>query len=281
MIRKTARDVKLIVLDLDGTLLNSKKTISSANLAAIEAARERGIFVTVCTGRIPEMTEAYSRLLGIKGFYIAANGAVIFDTRDNSMPYRECIDNKEAGLLLKFCAQRGFDHIAAAVDGCYYSEGSNRIKRFEQYNEIAGKDNLRQIPLHPFNSGFHSVTDMQIYKLLISGLSTEEQLETGQYIETLPRLGFTSSEHQLLDVIAPGVDKGTGVQNLARLMGINMKEICVFGDYHNDIPMFDTAVFSVAMGNGDDAVKNRASVVTGTNDEDGVATAIEKYFLGG
>ena len=281
MILEAARDLKLIVCDLDGTLLNSQKTISPANLAAIEAVRKRGILFTVCTGRIPEMTEAYTRLLEIQGFYIAANGAVIFDTRDSSMPYRECVDTEDARQLLEFCKRRGFDHIAATLKGCYYSEGSDRLKRFEQYNEIAGKDNLRQIPLFPFNSDYRKVKEMQIYKLLISGLSAKEQLETEQYMETLPRLSFTSSEPKLLDIIAPGANKGTGVQNLARLLGISKKQICVFGDYHNDIPMFDAAGFSVAMGNADDTVKNRAAVITGTNDEDGVARVIEKYFLGG
>ena len=279
-IAAAAEAIKVIVCDLDGTLLDSRKMISSANLAAIKAAVERGIFVTICTGRIPEMMEAYSRLLGIKGLLIAANGAVIVDTRDNSMPYRICVDGEDAGVLLEFCAQRGFDHVAAALEGCYYSEGSNRIKRFEQYNKIAGEENLRQIPLFPFNSYYSAVAGMRIYKILISGLSAEEQRQTECYIGTLSRLGFTSSEPQLLDVIAAGVDKGTGVQNLARIMGISEKEICVFGDYYNDIPMFKAAGLSVAMGNSDDEVKSKATVVTGTNDENGVALAIGKYFLG-
>ena len=272
--------VKLIVCDLDGTLLNSQKQISSASLAAIRAARERGIFVTICTGRIPGMMEAYSRALEIQGFFIATNGAVIVDTRDNSTPFHDCIDGEKALPLLEFCERRGFDLIAATAEACYYSPGSERLKRFVQYNEIAARDNLRQIPLYPFDSDYRKFAGMKIHKLLVSGLSGQQQRETEEFIRTLPHIGYTSSEPQLLDIIAAGVDKGTGVQNLARLMGLAREEICVFGDYHNDIPMFEAAGFSVAMGNGDDEVKNRATVVTGTNDEDGVATAIEKYFLG-
>ena len=273
--------VKLIVCDLDGTLLDSQKMISSANLDVIRTARERGIFVTICTGRIPEMMEAYSRTLDIQGFFIAANGAVIVDTRDNSMPCHECADGKDALRLLEFCARRGFDHIAATTEGCFYFEGSERIKRFKQYNEIARKDKLRQIPLFPFDSDYRGIANKKIYKLLISGLSGKEQQETEGFITTLRGLSFTSSEPRLLDVIAAGANKGKGVQNLARLMGLSKKEICVIGDYHNDIPMFEAAGFSVAMGNGDEEVKSRATVVTGTNDENGVAEAIKRYILGG
>lgn len=276
-----AGNVKLIVCDLDGTLLNSKKLISSANLEAINAVRERGMFFTVCTGRIPEMMEAYHRLLGIEGPVITANGAVIVDTRDNSVPCRECVCGEEARRLMEFCAERGFDHVAATVGGCYYSKGSERVKRFEQYNAIAQKDNMRQIPLFPFGPDYREIAGMEIYKLLVSGLSEARQRETEDYIGTLPHLGFTSSEPLLLDVGARGVDKGKGIRNLARIMGFTKEEICVFGDYHNDVPMFEAAGFSIAMGNSDSAVKERATVVTKTNDDDGVAAAIGKYFLGG
>jgi Cof subfamily protein (haloacid dehalogenase superfamily) len=267
------------VCDLDGTLLDSNKLISPASLEAIRAAREGGNFVTLCTGRVPEMTEAYRRLLGIEGLFIAANGAVIADTRNGGMPFRQCADSGEARLLLEYCAERGLDHIACTTGGVYYSGGSRRIERFRQYNEIAARDNLRQIPLFPFDDDYGKVAGMEIYKLLVSELSPEEQQKTGEFIRGLGKLGYTSSEARLLDVNAAGVDKGTGLASLARIMGFTKDRICVFGDYRNDIPMFEAAGFSVAMGNADETVKSRASAVTGTNDEDGVAEAIKKYIL--
>lgn len=272
--------IKVIVCDLDGTLLNSQKLVSPANLRAVNAVRERGIFVTICTGRVPEMMEAYIGMLGIQGPVVTANGAVIIDTRDNSIPYQECSDNKECAQLLEFCVRRSFDHIAASIEGCYYSRNSNRIKRFEQYNSIAQKENLKQIPLIPFDD-YDVIKNLHIYKLLIAGLSNEEQQEVETFVKTLPRLGYTSSEQGLMDVGAFNVNKGNGVRNLAKVMGISVEEVCVFGDYKNDIPMFEAAGLSAAMGNADESVKARASFITKTNDEDGVAAAIEKYFLRG
>jgi Cof subfamily protein (haloacid dehalogenase superfamily) len=279
-IHVNAGNIKAIVCDLDGTLLNSQKLISPGNLRAVKAARERGIFVTICTGRIPEMTEAYIRFLGIQGPVITANGAVIINTNDDSVPYQECSDVDQSAQVLDFCIRRGFDHIAAAAEGCYYSRNSDRIKRFEQYNSIAQKEMMKQIPLFPFED-YGIIKNLHIYKLLIAGLSKNEQKETEEFVETFSHLGHTSSEPGLLDVGALTVNKGNGVRNLARIMEISTDEICVFGDFWNDVPMFEAAGFSVAMGNADEQVKSRASFITKTNDEDGVAAAIEKIILGG
>jgi Cof subfamily protein (haloacid dehalogenase superfamily) len=272
--------VRLIVCDLDGTLLNSEKNISPANIEAVRLARERGIFVTICTGRVPEMMEAYSRLLEIDGLFIAANGAVVADAKSGATPFRRCADNVQLARLLEYCLERGLDYVAAAVDGCYYTRNSRRIKRFEQYNEIAARDKLRQIPVYPLGEDTAALAGREIYKVLVSGLDGPQLRETAAYIESLEDLGWTSSEPGMLDVGASGVNKGTGVAGLARLMGFAKEEICVFGDYYNDIPMFEEAGFSIAMGNADEKVKSRATALTAANDEDGVALGIRKYILG-
>lgn len=271
--------VRLIVCDLDGTLLDREKRISPATRAAIDAVRERGITVTICTGRIPEMMEAYSRYLGLTGLFIATNGAAIVDAQSGEMPFRQCAGGTETRRLLEYCARRGLDHVAATSEGCYYSAGSRRIKRFEQYNEIAQQDGLKLIPLCPFGSDYSRIETMEIAKVLISGLSPQAQRETETYLKSLPRLAFTASDPQMLDIGPAGVDKGTGVRKLAGIMGLTKAQICVFGDYDNDIPMFEAAGFSVAMGNAEAAVKNRATALTASNDEDGVALAIKKYFV--
>jgi hydroxymethylpyrimidine pyrophosphatase-like HAD family hydrolase len=80
--------------------------------------------------------------------------------------------------------------------------------------------------------------------------------------------------------MASGVDKGHGVKQLARIMGIKKEEICVFVDYTNDIPMFAEAGLSIALGNGCEELRGRADLVTDSNDRDGVAEAFRKHLLG-
>jgi len=95
------------------------------------------------------------------------------------------------------------------------------------------------------------------------------------YLETEPELAYTFSEEDLFEVMLKGVDKGRGLEQVAQYYGIPLEEVCAFGDFDNDIPMFERAGTSVAMGNANANLKARATFVTATNDNDGVAKAIE------
>ncbi|MDR1247684.1 MAG: Cof-type HAD-IIB family hydrolase [Treponema sp.] len=280
-LRKTGQAVRLLVCDLDGTLLNSRKLISPENLAAIREAQAKGIFVTLCSGRVPEMLEAYARQLAIRGPLIAANGAVIFDTRTREMPYRNCADRERTRALLRFCLDRGMDIVVASSSGCWHAPGSARIRRFEQYNEIAGQYDppLPPLSLRLFDPDYQEALGGAIYKVLVSGLSPEEQALVEEQVRSIGNLSVTSSEQGLADIGACGISKGEGIRILAELLGIERNKICGIGDYQNDIPMLEYAGLSIAMGNADDAVKSRALAVTAANDEDGVALAIRRFML--
>jgi Cof subfamily protein (haloacid dehalogenase superfamily) len=278
-IRQLGREIRMIVCDLDNTLLNSQKTISAANLLAVRSAQEQGIFVTVCSGRVHPMLEAYSRRLNIQGPLIASNGAVIYDTRTNTLPYLRAADKEAACTLLEYCRERDLDHIAATARGCWYCKNSRRITRFEQYNRIAAADGLPLIPLREFGSGFRDALESDIYKILVSGLDFEEQRRTTDYVQSLGVLSSTSSEPGLVDVSAGGVNKGEALRNLLRILGLEKRQVCAFGDYRNDIPMLEEAGLPVAMENAEEAVKKHALVITASNDEDGVALAINQYIL--
>jgi hypothetical protein len=87
------------------------------------------------------------------------------------------------------------------------------------------------------------------------------------------------SQNYYLDFVAPGVDKGSAVRQLAETVGVPLSEIVTLGDGENDVPMFRQAGFSIAMGNASDAVKREARETTLTNDEDGFAMAVERFIL--
>jgi hydroxymethylpyrimidine pyrophosphatase-like HAD family hydrolase len=87
------------------------------------------------------------------------------------------------------------------------------------------------------------------------------------------------SQPYYLDFVAPGVDKGVAVRELAETIGVSLAEIVTLGDMENDVPMFRQAGFSIAMGNASDEVKRQAREATLTNDEDGFAAAVERFIL--
>lgn len=273
------RTIKLIVCDMDGTLLDSRKQISRVSMATLEKAREKGIFTTICSGRVHSMLSFYSNLLKIEGPLIAANGAVIYDTRVDKILFQKTVEPEAARALLMFCGQNEMDYSLLTAKSCFFSRNSVRLRRFEQYNKIARAAGLPAIPLRFFSSDYSEALSGDIYKILVYELQEGQKKQTETYLERHTELTWTSSEEGLLDISASGVNKGEGVRRLARILGISADEICIFGDYCNDIPMMEQAGLPIAMGNAHESVKKAALAVTASNDEDGVARGIEKYIL--
>ncbi|GHV78175.1 pyridoxal phosphatase [Spirochaetia bacterium] len=278
-LRKAGQEIRLIVCDMDGTLLSSRRRISPGTLAAVREAQERGIFVTLCSGRAHAMMYMYSRILAIEGPLIACNGAIVLDTRTGELLDKKLMVPDAIMALMEFCRSKGFDHLMVSSEGCWYGEGSKRVYRFEEYNHIAEADSLPLVPLHAFGPDYRPSFSGEIYNALISGLSAEGMRMTVAEIQSIGSLAYTSSEQGLLDISAAGVHKGEGIRSLARLLGMEKHQICVFGDFLNDIPMFAEAGLPIAMGNGEEPVKAQARAVTDSNDEDGVARAIRRYIL--
>lgn len=272
------RDIRVIVCDLDGTLLNSEKRISAKNLQAIKSARAKGVFTTICSGRVPAMLEAYSRELSIEIPLIAANGAVVYDVASKCHLHTEKIPADVIAPVLDFF--RHYDYGVLGSAGGYFTPVSKRIERFIQYNEIARQQGLEEIPLHYIEDGnYNQALSMDIYKVLVSELSPGDIDKARDFLNTRSDLEYTSSDHGLLDISAIGVNKGMGVTKLARLMGLPKDAVCAIGDFFNDISMFRSAGLSIAMGNAHPDVKSEAMAVTTSNNADGVAIAIEKYIL--
>ena len=273
------RDIELIVCDLDGTLLNSGKQISRANLASIEKARGAGVFATICTGRVHTMLRLYSKTLDIQGPLIAANGAVIFDTKSGKTLYQKTIDTEAALALLSFCGQKEIDCSVLCAEACFFMGNNAQMMGFAQYNDLAAANGLPPVRLSSLSGNFGLAHAGDIFKILIYEPVEERQKAAVEFIEKTSGLEWTSSSKGLLDVSAIGVSKGDGVRRLAEILGVDCRRVCVFGDYYNDISMMKQAGLSIAMGNAPDDVKRAASAVTADNDEDGVALGIEEYVL--
>ena len=271
------KDIRVIVCDLDGTLLNSGKRISEKNLKAIKAARAKGVFTTICSGRVPAMLEAYSKEICIEIPLIAANGGVIYDTLAARQMYTENISAKVIEQVLDFF--KDYDYGVLGSSG-YFSKASKRIKRFIHYNEIAKSKGLKEYPLYYIDElNYNQMLSMDIFKVLVSTISYEDTKKAKDFLDNQTNLTYTSSDRGLLDISAYGVSKGSGLSRLISIMGLSKENVCVMGDYFNDISMFKAAGFSIAMANAHPDVKSQASSVTDSNDNGGVAAAIEKYIL--
>ena len=278
-LRKLGQKIKMVVSDLDQTLLNSDATFSPETLDAIRAAEAKGIFFTICSGRIFPMLEVYTRTLDIQGPVITTNGAAIVDGKSGKLLSKHTIPHEIAVRILDFARERDYDYSALTGQVSYFSGNSQRIKRFERYNEIATGSGLHPMRLERFSGRSYTDIEDDILKLLLYQIPEGETDSVAAFLASIPEIDYTSSDEGLLDILVAGTNKGAAVAEVRRMLGFEKEEVCVFGDFLNDLAMFEEAGLSVAVANAHEEVRNKAMYVTDTNDRAGVARALEDLVL--
>lgn len=273
--------IRMICCDLDGTLLNGKQRISEGNLAAVRLAQAEGIFVTICSGRIPSMLQLFARELGIDGPLIACNGALITHAVTGETIEGTPMDPEDVDRLLAFCRKEELDHSVLTLGVSYFSKNSKRVQRFLSYNASAAESGVEGIPIAYFEEEPEGHFTETVYKVLVNRLKLDDLEKAADFVENHTGLHHTSSDDGLLDISATGVSKGAGVLALAKHLGIKPSEVCVFGDWYNDISMFEVAGMAVAMGNSCEKLKALAAYQTKSHENDGVAYGIRNFILKG
>lgn len=273
------KKVKLVVSDIDGTLVNSEMEISRDNREAIRKAGEQNILFSLCTGRIATMVDYYINTLEIETPIITTNGAIIWDPKRGKPAYDIPMDGDEVKGILEICKFYQMDYSALTLGTSYFSKNSTRITRFQKYNQIAKANNMPSMKFDTFDDTHNCIDGIKTYKILVNDAFPKRIAFIEDYIKTLKKTSYTSSEPGLLDISEKRVNKGFGIQKLAEILGLKSEEVCAIGDYTNDIPMLDYAGFPVAMGNACDELKEHAAFITKTNDESGVAWMMDNYIL--
>ena len=273
------KKVKLIVSDIDGTLLTSDRKLTGENIAAIKKAEEQNIKFTICTGRVPSMLGYYIKTLEIDTPVITFNGAVVWDPVQDRTIFDIPMDEDELKGLLEICKYYQMDYGAMTMGINYFSKNSFRIAHYQEYNEFAKSQGMSIMEVDTFDEDHHCLDGIKVYKLLITDKDPKRIKILEDHLHTLKKTGYTTSDVGLLDIAEKSVNKGLGVQKLAQTLHLQPEEVCTIGDYDNDIPMLTYAGFSVAMGNALPYVKEHALYVTATNNESGLAQVMEKYIL--
>lgn len=264
-------EFKLIVTDLDDTLLNDRLEVSPRNRRALQKAMQAGVIVTIATGRMFRSALPIARDIGIREPIITYQGAYIADADTG-----EFLRHRPLPLgLARKVLETGYDakvHMNIYVDDHLYvdhitPEGTGYAKLAE----------VEQIPVGNLREFLKTDPTKIIYigePDLLNRIQDKMRYEMGD------SLYITKSKPNYLEFLHPGATKKHGLQVLAEKYGIRREEIMAFGDSYNDLDMIEYAGRGVAMGNGREAVKKKADYVTGTNNDDGVARAVEKFVLG-
>lgn len=265
---------KLIAIDMDGTLLNRKGEISEQNKAAITQARQQGVHVVLASGRPLDGMLFALKELGMDSdndYVISYNGSLVQTVATNRMIRQEILTGKDAKLLNQWANKLNvFIHAFSLKQGLI-SPKANRYTTHE--SEINGIT-LTELP-------FESLADDDA---ILKVMMVEQEDKLSQAIEQIPaelheKFTIVRSAPFFLEFMNPTSDKGSGVQALADHLGIHASQVMTLGDAGNDHHMLEYAGLGVAMGNATEATKQLADYVTDTNENSGVAKAIEKFVL--
>ncbi|MBH0162534.1 MULTISPECIES: Cof-type HAD-IIB family hydrolase [Fictibacillus] len=283
--------MKLIAIDMDGTLVNRQLKVTKENSETIKEAVNDGHHVVIATGRsydeakhTLEDADLHLPLICVNGAEIRSEGWEIL----SSIP-------------LKFEQYEDIKKILDEEDiyyELYTSKGTftdNREKAYEVMKDIvltsnpeATDDDVQKAALRRFRLGLVSVVGdfdkllsengIEVYKFLAFSADTAKLQRAFQHLKSVESLAVSASADNNLEITNSEAQKGVAVKRYAELKGISLTDTMAIGDNYNDVSMLEVAGFPVAMGNAVDEVKEMAAFVTKENDESGVSFAIKKFL---
>lgn len=264
---------KLLVLDVDGTLMNSRKEITPATKEAIIGLMKRGHMCMLASGRpLPGMKGVADELEFERygGYLLSYNGAKIVKYDTGETIYEQNVPREYLKEVYEFATANDCGLISYQ-DGEIIS-GNGVDEYMEREAGITGMI-IREVDDFP---GFFSG---DVVKCLLSAKPDRtEGLEQKLKKQMGERANVFRSEPFYVEVMPLGVDKATSIAHMLSKIGLTREDCVACGDGFNDISMIQYAGIGVAMGNANQAVKDAADIITGTNDEDGLIPIIDQYF---
>jgi Cof subfamily protein (haloacid dehalogenase superfamily) len=276
--------IRFIAVDIDGTLLNSKLEVSAANRAAITEATRRGLEVALVTGRRYDFAMPVARQIDAPLTMIVNNGAVA-RTKERVTLLRHLLPREVARRVVaateewRYATAVVFDRLQAkqimlqSIDWNDPTRGGYYRRNHEYLAEAKPLEScLNEDPIQVMYTG--TVAAMRDTEMALRSVSFAEEFNVAATVDE-------DKDFSMVDVIRAGVSKGATLAEWTTLRGIAPEEILAIGDNHNDLEMLSFAGVPVVMGNCVSELKRRGWHVTASNDEDGVAAAIEHFALAG
>lgn len=242
-------NIKIIALDMDGTLLNDDELVSDYTKQVLMRVLKEDIHVILTTGRPLQLCHSYAIELGLPTYIISCNGGEIW-TVDEQLLSRKLMQVDTLKRLWKIGHDLGLHMWTVATDEIFHN--SRRPEAFSDYEWL--------------KIGFGQLNEVNKTELI-------------RKLEEVPDIEVTNSAPNNIEVNPHGVNKAEALKFICEKIGVTMNEVIAMGDSFNDLLMIEEAGIGIAMGNAQDFIKERADDVTATNNEDGVAKAIEKYIF--
>jgi hypothetical protein len=266
----------LVAIDLDDTLLRSDLTISERTVAVLRQVRVRGVVVTLSTGRMFSSARPFAERLEFDVPLITYGGALVKNAGTGEVLYNRPLEPEVARQVIRFARER-------KVQANFYLLNGDDDELYAELVTPWGKDYDRfsRVPLHRVPDLEALLEEGNPLKLL---LIDDEPAADRCLLELRELLGkqvhIAKSKPRFVEVDHPEATKGRALQELAAWLQVERSQILAVGDNYNDIEMLEFAGLGIAVANAPPEVRRLAGHVTASNDEDGVAQALERFVLG-
>jgi Cof subfamily protein (haloacid dehalogenase superfamily) len=265
-------DYKMLVLDLDDTLLRDDHSISSRNKKLLTEAQEKGVKVVLASGRPTQAMLQYAKELELATFdsyLISFNGAVVTSMKNNEVLFQKNLTRDEIHSLYDFSITNNVHIITYSNKGIVSETDS-------EYIDV--ELNLTGIPHHKVPSFKTEITGSAVKCILLEEPSYLKQVEQKLKAERTD-LSVARSKPFFLEVMPHGIDKAASIDFLAKKLDIEQHEVIAVGNAGNDLSMIQYAGLGVWVDNVSDELRHEADVIVASNENDGVAEVIERFIL--
>lgn len=283
---------KLIAIDIDGTLLNSRGKLTEKTKQVLKNASKQGIYIVLTSGRLTGKVKSFSEEIGADKYLIAENGASLINLQTGKLEYSKYMSKDVVKKVLDVCQENNIYYMVYTDKELIVKNIKYMAMFFHKQNFnpnarintiVAGMDYIEN-STDKFTKLMICDEDRAIYNNIIAKLNTISEID----VTPVPHISKKNLEingesqeiiYSYADISAKGANKWTAIQELIRELGILPEEVIAIGDNINDIKMIENAGLGVAMANGSPYVRAIADVVAPSNNEDGVAYIVEKYVL--
>lgn len=276
-------DIKVIIMDVDGTLTNSEKKITEKTKNALIRAQEEGVILVLASGRPTSGLMDYAKELKMDkhhGLLVSFNGAKVIECQTNKLLFNETMSVEEGQAVLEHMKKFDVKPMIDKDDYLFVNDVYNCYVQYKdkpfnviQYESRGGKFKLCE------KDDLAAFADYPLNKILTAGdpeylkENYEDMMEP--FKDTLSCM-FTGPFY--FEFTAKGIDKAKALDTVLIPMGYKKEEMIAFGDGHNDASMIKYAGIGIAMANSVEDLKEIADEVTLSNEDDGIAYALSKYF---
>lgn len=265
---------KILVLDIDGTLTNSKKEVSDRTKKALHEAQEKGVIVTLASGRPTQGIKYVAdeiELAKYGGYVLSFNGGVITNYQTKEVIFEKVMPDGIIPFLYNEAKKSNFAILSYLDDVIVTETPDNQYIEYEAF-----LNRMKVVKVDDFVDTLRA----PVTKCLMVGDPDKLVVEEERLKKKLgERLSIYRSEPFFLEIVPLNIDKAKSLEKLLKYLNLNREEMIACGDGFNDCSMIEYAGLGVAMCNAQPSVKEMADVVTLTNDEDGVAMVVEDYIL--